>query len=187
MRIDIEGDDLIRAAGDPAAKRIIRSAAYFLLAAIGDIPDETEVHTATGAALDAKLGVVPTGTNEDHRPGAMPSPFSAPSIAPAATATAANGAVASGAGTSTTSPVPPPPTVRRLRLTFPPPPPPAVERDNEEYYADERGHQHGKRTPAAPERECGYCGATERHPVFGGHFAGCEHCGGCSRCCVCRS
>jgi hypothetical protein len=132
MRIDIEGDDLIRAAGDPAAKRIIRSAAYFLLAAIGDIPDETEVHTATGAALDAKLGVVPTGTNEDHRPGAMPSPFSAPSIAPAATATAANGAVASGAGTSTTSPVPPPPTVQALASEVPPPPPPSDDDTDED-------------------------------------------------------
>jgi hypothetical protein len=115
MRIDIEGDDLIRAAGDPAAKRIIRSAAYFLLAAIGDIPDETEVHTATGAALDAKLGVVPTGTNGNP---------SSPSIAPAATAAAANGAGVSGAGTSTTSPVPPPPTVPALVSDLPPPPPP---------------------------------------------------------------
>jgi hypothetical protein len=115
MRIDIEGEDLIRAAGDPAAKRIIRSAAYFLLAAIGDIPDETEVHTATGAALDAKLGVVPTGTNVNP---------SSPSIAPAAMAAAANGAGVSGAGTSTTSPVPPPPTVQALASDLPPPPPP---------------------------------------------------------------
>lgn len=111
MRIDIEGEDLIRAAGDPAAKRIIRCAAYFLLASIGDIPEETD-------------GIVPVGTN-----AAPP----APPVAPAATATAtgANSAVASGAVNTSTS-APAAPTVPAFASNVPPappapPPPPPVD------------------------------------------------------------
>ena len=97
MFIQIDSDDLLRASENkegPGA-RIIRSAAYFLLASIGDIPEETDA-------------VVPTGTSA--------TPF-VPAAATAAAAPVATGvAVAAPKNASNVSALPIPPA--------PPPPPP---------------------------------------------------------------
>lgn len=130
MFIHIDSDDLLRASENKegAGARIIRSAAYFLLASIGDIPDETD-------------GVVPTGT----------------SVTRTVTETATAGDLSHTKTTSVTTAAPPAPPAPPAPTAPPPPPPADVSGSTEDDDSDDEteGTNTGNVPPPPPPTNAG--------------------------------